>query len=167
MFKRLAFLVLVPTLLLLCGIQKASADAVLKTSDVTCGSFTATGTVTQPYVAVRVWNLTDGQFEGGPALIDSYFNTGAPTFYQLATGGNFSFTATFPVQNTGDQIQARVYAAPTNAFGSWDGGAFPQVIVSCAALGSSIPTLSQWMLVALAIVLGGLSLWMVNRRLRA
>ena len=69
MYKRFIFCILIPAFLLLSGLQKANADATLSSSAVTCSSFSATGTVTTAFVGVRVWNLTDGQFEGGPALI--------------------------------------------------------------------------------------------------
>jgi hypothetical protein len=98
--------------------------------------------VTTTYVAVRIWNLTDGQSEGGPALIDSYYDVGAPTAYFAASaGGAFSFTVNFPEQNAGDVLVARIYATNTAAFGGWDLGAFPQVEVPCAGFeGAPIPT---------------------------
>jgi hypothetical protein len=166
MSKRFACYTLALSLLLLVGIQKANADATFSSSYVSCSTFTATGTVTTPFVAVRVWNLTRGQFEGGPALIDSFFNVGAPTAYFPAPGGNFSFTASFPVQTTGDTIRARIYAAPAATFGSWDGGTFPQVDVACQPATAAIPTLSGWMLALLAIVLGAASMRAVVRRRR-
>src|SRR5262249_29918309 len=116
--------------LLLSG--KAGADATLTSASVTCSSFTATGTVTTAYVAIRVWNTTIGQSEGGPALIDSYANVGAPAYYIPAPGGNFSFSVSFPQQSAGDVIIGRVYATDTAAFGAWDGGTFPQIQDACA-----------------------------------
>jgi hypothetical protein len=165
MYKRFTFYMLIPSLLLLLGVQRANADATLTSAAVTCSSFTATGTVTTAFVGVRVWNLTDGQFEGGPALIDSYFNVGAPTAYFPATAGAFSFTVNFPLQDRGDVIRARVYATNSQAFGAWDGGTFPQVDVACG--GEGVPTLGGWMLAVLAIVLGAASLFAVGRRRRA
>jgi hypothetical protein len=121
------------------GLQPASAAASFASSAVTCSSFSATGTVTTTYVAVRVWNLTDGQSEGTAALIDSYYNVGAPTAYIAATGGAFSFTVNFPEQNAGDVLVARIYATDSPTFGAWDGLAFPQVQVACGFAGPNLP----------------------------
>jgi hypothetical protein len=133
MYKRFASYVLFLSFFLLSGLQIANADATFSSSQLTCSSFSATGTTTASYVGVRIWNLTDGQFEGGPALIDSYYNVGAPTAYFAAPGGAFSFTVSFPVQNTGDVIVARVYGTNSPVFGGWDGGTFPQIQVSCVS----------------------------------
>jgi hypothetical protein len=165
MYKRFTFYMLILSFLLLSGLQKANAGATLSSSSVTCSSFNATGTVTTPFVGVRIWNLSAGQSEGGPALIDSYFNVGAPTAYFPASGGAFSFTVNFPIQTAGNIITARVYAAPTAAFGSWDGGAFPQVELTCSNL-APVPTLAGWMMVMLAIVLGAVGLLAAGRRRR-
>jgi hypothetical protein len=118
----------------------ALANASFSSSSVTCSSFQATGTVTTTYVAVRIWNLTDGQYEGGPALIDSYYNVGAPTAYFAASGGAFSFTVNFPAQDIGDVLVARIYATNTPVFGGWDNGTFPQIQVPCSGFqGAPIP----------------------------
>ena len=127
----LALVLVLSTVALAVGAQPAKADATFASSSVTCSSFSARGTVTTTYVAVRIWNLTAGQSEGGPALIDSYFNVGAPTAYFAAAGGAFSFSVHFPEQHPGDVIRARIYATDSPVFGGWDGGAFPQVDVSC------------------------------------
>jgi len=164
MHRRFALPLLSLPLLLLFATEKANAAATFSSSLVTCSSFGATGTVTSAYVGVRVWNLTDGHFEGGPALIDSYFNVGAPTAYFPASAGAFSFTANFPVQDPGDVLVARIYGAPSPAFGSWDGEAFPQVQVSCSV--TEVPTLSGWMLVLFALVLGAAGLSVAGRRRR-
>lgn len=120
--------------------RHALANASFSSSQVTCSSFSASGTVTTTFVAVRVWNLSKGQSEGGPALIDSYFNVGAPTAYFAAgPGGAFSFTVNFPDQPTGDVIVARIYATNTAAFGAWDHGTFPQVRVSCSQGNEGVP----------------------------
>ncbi len=154
MKRRFVFCVLLFSIFLLLGSENANADATLSSSLVTCSSFTATGTVTTAYVGVRVWNLTAGQSEGGPALIDSYFNVGAPTAYFPAqAGGAFSFTVNFPGQPAGDVILARVYATDTPAFGAWDGGAFPQVQGACALETLPVPTLSWWMMAVFIIAL--------------
>jgi hypothetical protein len=134
MFSRsvkLVAVLFVFALVLGLGLQPASAAASFASSAVTCSSFSATGTVTTAYVAVRVWNLTKGQSEGGPALIDSYAPVGAPTAYFAASGGAFSFTVNFPEQNAGDVIVARIYGTNTPAFWEWDSQAFPQVQVAC------------------------------------
>jgi hypothetical protein len=152
MSKRFIFPTLCFSFLLLFGAGKANADATFSTSALTCSSFRATGTVTAAYVAVRVWNLTDGQFEGGPALIDSFFDVGAPTAYFPATGGAFSFTVNFPQQDTGDVIRARIYATDSPAFGAWDGGTFPEIEGACASA-STIPTLGPAAIATLAAFL--------------
>jgi len=164
MSKRFAFHLLSLALLLLFGTEKANADAVLTSAVVNCSLFEATGTVTSAYVGVRIWNLTDGQFEGGPALIDSYFDVGAPTAYFPAPAGTFSFTVNFPAQTPGDSIVARVYGAPLPAFGSWDGGAFPQIEGTCGV--TEVPTLSGWMLGLFALVLSAAGLSVAGRRRR-
>jgi hypothetical protein len=162
MNKRFTTCMLGFSLLLLLGSETASADATFSSSAVTCSTFSATGTVTTAYVAVRIWNTTDGQVEGGPALIDSYFDVGAPTAYFPAPGGAFSFTVSFPAQNTGDVIVARIYATDTPAFGAWDGGTFPEVQGSCANA-VTVPTLSAWMLAMFAVVLGAAGLRFAGR----
>ena len=161
MFKRSAGCVVCLSLLLLFVSAPASADATFTTATVTCSSFTATGTVTSAYVGIRVWNTTAGQYEGGPALIDSYYDVGAPAYYFPASGGSFSFTVNFPPQNPGDTIVARVYGTDTPAFGGWDGGTFPQIEGTCAA---AVPTLSGWMLALFAIVLGAAGLYLARRQ---
>ncbi len=122
--------------------QSAHADASFASSEVTCSSFSATGTVTTTYVAVRIWNLTDGQSEGTSAVVDSYYDVGAPTAYFAASaGGAFSFTVNFPTQDAGDVLVARIYGTNTPDFGQWDGGTFPEVEVACVGFaGAPIPT---------------------------
>ena len=166
MHKRFIFSILIPAFLLLSGLKNANAGATFTSSAVTCSSFSATGTVTTAFVGIRVWNSTDGQVEGGPALIDSFFNVGAPVAYFPATAGVFSFTVNFPLQDTGDVIVARIYATDSQAFGAWDGLAFPQVTVACAGGSSVIPTLDEWMLAMLALVLGAVGLLAVRRHRR-
>jgi len=105
---------------------------------VTCSGFLATGTAnaSDGFVGVRVWRGS----VGGPALIDSFINVGAPTYYapvNSATGA-FSVNAGFAAQPAGTVLIARVYGAPTNAFGSYDTGAISDITVACQPGGATI-----------------------------
>lgn len=107
-----------------------TTGAQIAASTLTCDSFSAAGmgTPASGYAAMRVWNITAGTV----ALIDSYVNLGVPTAYAAITAnGSYSITASFPRQAIGTVLRGRIYRAPSAAFGSWDGGSFSDVFVTC------------------------------------
>jgi hypothetical protein len=89
---------------------------------------------------MRVWNVTTSTV----ALIDSYINVGVPTAYAaIAANGSYSTTASFPRQAFGAVLRGRIYRAPSAAFGSWDGGSFPDVIVTCQEAKLYLPLIQR------------------------
>ena len=119
-----------------------TTGAQIAASTLTCDSFSAvgTGTPASGYAAMRVWNVTTSTV----ALIDSYINVGVPTAYAaIAANGSYSTTASFPRQAFGAVLRGRIYRAPSAAFGSWDGGSFPDVIVTCQEAKLYLPLIQR------------------------
>jgi len=103
-------------------------------SATSCSRLSAVGTGTPgQYAAVRVYN---GSVSSGTPLIDSFTDKtsqGAGTSYtQIASDGTFHVEAAFTAQPAGTMIQYVIYDAPSNTYGSYDGGAiFNTTVASC------------------------------------
>ena len=104
--------------------------ATIGVNTLTCSSFTASGTAAPPngFAAVRVWK----DVAGGTPLVDSYVDAGVPTLYApIQADGTYNLSVSFAPQPAGTKLVGRVYRAPAAAFGSWDGGTFQDVTVTC------------------------------------
>jgi hypothetical protein len=109
------------------------AGAFMTSATLTCSRFAASGTGNPAlgFAAMRVWTVGIGA-SGGTPLIDSYINEGVPAVYApISSAGTYNTSASFPLQAPGTTIDARIYRAPTNAFGSWDGQHFQDVTLVC------------------------------------
>lgn len=88
-----------------------------------CSSLSISGTASPAsgYAGFRVWDDTINT-----TIVDSFSNVpGAPNYFAAISGRGFSITIPYASpQPLGHIYRARVYRAPTNAYQSWDGGAW-------------------------------------------
>ena len=108
-----------------------AGGTLIRGSTLTCSNFSAVGIAAPAtgFAAVRVWKNA----VGGTPLVDSYVNSGVPTRYApIQADGTYNAGISFAAQPAGTKLVGRIYRAPAAAFGSWDGGTFQDITVTCA-----------------------------------
>lgn len=88
------------------------------------------------FMGLRVWNDSNST-----VLLDSYENIGKSAGYVLISAdGTFSISGAFPFQAYGANLRARIYRAPLQTYGSWDGTPYLEVNFTCNQRRTLLPT---------------------------
>lgn len=115
--RRLAALGAVAAFTLAITAAPAGAAATVEEWSATCSNFAASGTVTEPYYVVEVYDLDSGE-----DLIYAAFPS---------ADGTFNFDLPFEEVPEGSELELYVWASPTDDPNDWDEGDYFEAQIAC------------------------------------